>query len=233
MALVKYGAGVVQMSGSIAGDVHARNRYGNYIRPRTKPVNPNTQEQSNIREALSFLVELWHSGLTAAQRTAWNTYASAVVMKNRLGESVYLTGFNHFVRSNVELKRQALTVIEDGPTELALPEKDPTFEVTGSAATQKLSVTFDNTLGWANEDDGYLFVYMGTPQLATRNFFAGPWAYAGKVDGDSITPPTSPAELDAPFTLVETQKVFMYARIVRADGRLSEPFYSDPFAVGA
>ncbi|GAH28464.1 unnamed protein product, partial [marine sediment metagenome] len=38
MALVKYGAGIIQMSGSIAGDVHARNRFGNYIRPRTKPV---------------------------------------------------------------------------------------------------------------------------------------------------------------------------------------------------
>lgn len=233
MALVKHGGGIVQISGSIAGQTHARNRFGNYIRPRTKPVNPNSDAQSNVRESLSFLTELWHSGLTPAQRIAWNTYAASIAMKNRLGETMYLTGFNHFVRSNVELKRHALTVVEDGPTELALPEKDPTYAVTGSAATQKLSVVFDNALGWANETEGHLMVYMGTPQLLTRNFFNGPWRYADKVDGDDETPPTSPAEMDPPFTLVEGQKVFMYARIVRADGRLSQVFYANPFAVGA
>lgn len=233
MAQVKFGGGVTEVSGSVGGNTFARNRFGFYIRPRTKPVNPNSSGQSNVREALSFLAELWHSGLTAAQRVAWGTYAAAIAMKNRLGETIYLTGFNHFIRSNAELKRHALTVVEDGPTELALPEKDPTFAVTGSAATQKLSVTFDNTLGYANEGGGYLMTYMGTPQLVTRNFFASPWRYAGKIDGNDTTPPTSPVELDPPFTLVEGQKVFMYARVVRADGRVSEPFYCDPFAVGA
>lgn len=225
MALVKYGGGVIQMSGSIAGNVHARNRFGNYTRPRTKPVNPNSVAQAAVRAALSFLVESWHSGLTAAQRIAWNTYAAAVAVKNRLGETVYLTGFNHYVRSNVELKRQALTVVEDGPTELALPEKDPTFAVAGDAASQNISATFDNALGWANEASGHLLVYQGQPQLATRNFFGGPWRYAGKVDGNATTPPTSPATIAAPFTLVTGQKVWCYARIVRADGRLSEPMY--------
>jgi hypothetical protein len=233
MALIKYGTGIVQASGSIAGHVHARNRFGNYIRPRTKPVNPNSADQAAVRLALSFLTELWHSKLTAQQRVAWNTYAAAISMKNRLGEAVNLTGFNHFLRSNIELKRHTLTVVEDGPTDLALPEKDPTFAVTGSQTDQELSVTFDNTLGWANEAEGHLMVYMGVPQLVTRNFFNGPWRYAGKVDGKAATPPTSPAELDPSFTLVEGQRVFTYARIVRADGRLSEVFYASPFAVGA
>ena len=233
MALVKFGGGIIQLSGSIAGNTFARNRFGNYIRPRTKPVNPNSSNQSNVRESLSYLTEHWHSTLTPEQRIAWGTYAAAIAMKNRLGEVVYLTGFNHFIRSNVERKRHALTVIVAGPSELALPEKDPTFEVTGSAATNKLSVVLDNTLGWANETGGYLMVYQGVPQLATRNFFGGPWRYTDKVDGDDAVPPTSPAEMDPPFTLVEGQKVFMYARVVRLDGRLSEPFYADPFAVGA
>ncbi|GAI58374.1 unnamed protein product, partial [marine sediment metagenome] len=39
MALVKYGGGITQMSGSIAGNTFARNRYGNYVRSRTKPIN--------------------------------------------------------------------------------------------------------------------------------------------------------------------------------------------------
>lgn len=226
MAVVKYGGGITQISGSIAGTVFARNRYGNYTRPRTKPVNPNSTLQAQVREALSALAVMWNATLTAAKRSAWNTYAAAVAMKNRLGETIYLTGFNHFIRSNVILSDKGLTVVTDGPTILSLPEKDPTFAVAGDATSQNLSVTFDNTLAWAGEDEGFMFVYMGRPQLVTRNFFNGPWKYADKIDGDSVTPPTSPTTMTAPMTLVEGQKVFCYARIQRADGRLSEPMYA-------
>ena len=82
MALVKYGGGVVQMSGSIGGDTHARNRYGNYIRARTKPINPNTDLQVAIRAAMAFLADRWSQTVTSAQRTAWNLYGASVAMKN-------------------------------------------------------------------------------------------------------------------------------------------------------
>ncbi|GAH50296.1 unnamed protein product, partial [marine sediment metagenome] len=48
MALVKLGGGIVQISGSIAGNTFARNRFGNYMRSRTKPVNPNSTRQTDI-----------------------------------------------------------------------------------------------------------------------------------------------------------------------------------------
>jgi len=232
MALVKFGGGIIQASGSIAGVTHARNRFGNYIRPRTKPVNPNSAGQAAIRTALSYLAEYWHSTLTAAQRSSWNTYAASVGMKNRLGEPIFLTGFNHFIRSNTEIIRQGFTIIADGPTELALPEKDTTFAVAGSEATQLLSVTFNNALPWATEVGGFMFVYQGVPKLVTRNYFGGPWRYADSIVG-AVEAPTSPAEIAAGFTLTEGQKDFMYARIARADGRISEPFFCVPFLVGA
>lgn len=225
MALVKYGGGIVQASGSIAGNTYARNRFGNYIRPRTKPVNPNSIQQSAVRTSLSYLAQYWAQVLSAAERSAWATYAASIAMKNRLGETVYLTGFNHFLRSNIELARHALTIVDAGPTELELPEKDTTFAIVCTADDQKIIVTFNNALGWAGEVGGELFVYQGQPQLITRNFFNGPWKYTGKVDGSEI-PPTTGEELDAAMTLVEGQKVFCYSRIARADGRLSEPMYA-------
>ncbi len=97
MALIKFGGGVVQMAGSIAGNVFARNRYGNYARARTKPVNPNSARQVVIRAAIAYLTQHWNGTLTPAERTAWNSYAAAVTMKNRLGENINLTGFNHFI----------------------------------------------------------------------------------------------------------------------------------------
>ena len=232
MALVKYGGGVVQASGSIAGTTHARNRFGNYIRARTKPVNPNTSRQGLVRTSLSYLTMWWASGLSAAERTAWATYAAAIAMKNRLGESIYLTGFNHFVRSNVESYLHNNAVAEAGPTVLALPEKDVALSCTGSVATQQISVAFTEGTEWALEVGAIMFVYMGVPRQATRNFFNGPWKYMGQIVGVGAPGAQSPTAIAAPMTLVLGQLVTCYARIRRADGRLSEPFTST-FTVAA
>lgn len=215
------------MRGSIAGNVFARNRYGAYVRSRTKPINPNSALQALVRSAMSAVTEFWNTDLTAAQRTAWGTYAAAVPMKNKLGETVYLSGFNHFVRGNATRARLGLTIIDDGPTDLTLPAKDTTVAVSASAATGKVSVTFDNSQAWANEAGGYLCLFVGVPKMETRNFFAGPWKYAGKVDGASPTPPTSPAQITSPYTLVAGQRLFCYLVILRADGRCSEPMYAN------
>jgi len=136
MALVKFGGGITQMSGSVGGTTFARNRYGNYARAKTKPVNPNTAAQAAIRSALSELTVLWSQTLSAAQRTAWNLYGASVAMKNRLGETTYLTGFNHYIRSNVMRNRVGLGVVNDGPVIFELPAADLRDRfVVGSADT--------------------------------------------------------------------------------------------------
>jgi hypothetical protein len=226
MALVKYGGGIVQMSGSIAGNVFARNAYGNYVRARTKPANPSSTRQQAVRATIAYLTEYWFQTLEAAERAAWEAYAAAVMVKNRLGESVHISGFNHFVRSNALLHRDGKTIVDSGPTELSIPDQDVTFAIAISEATQEISVTFDDTLGWAGEVGGYLFIFMGTPQPITRNFFGGPWRFGDTVDGAAI-PPTSPAIVACPFYATAGQKVWAYARIARADGRVSEPFRGD------
>jgi hypothetical protein len=222
-ALVKMGGGVIGMSGSIAGNTFARNRSGNYVRARTKPVNPNTQPQQDIRTALSYLTSHWSTQLSSAQRTGWATYAAAIAMKNRLGESIYLTGFNHFVRSNTEwLNRGHITTIAP-PTTLLLPSKDTIFAISASVATQKVSVVFNNGATWAIAVGGVMFTYMGVPRNVTRNFFNGPWKFMAEIAG-AIVPPTSPAVLDPPMILVLGQLITVYARIREIDGRISEPF---------
>lgn len=220
MALVRYGGGIVGASGSIAGTVHARNRYGNYIRARTKPVNPNSTNQTYVRSTLAKLVQRWNTTLTSTMRTAWATYAAAIAMKNKLGEVIYCTGFNHYVRSNVIKNMYLGDYADAGPTDLSLPEKDPTFSIVCTVSTQKISVSFDVALPWWAETGGIMAVYQGQPQLATRNFFGGPWRHIGNVAHGVA----SPKDLNPQFTLTLGQKVWCYGRILRADGRLSEPF---------
>ncbi len=230
MALIRFGAGIVAMSGSIGGDTFARNRSGPYSRARIKPVNPRTARQTVVRDAVTLLSERWAATLTAVQRTSWNLYADSVAMKNKLGETIFLSGYNHFQRSNLIIVQTGGTIIDDGPTIFELPEKDPTLAIAASEATQLISVTFDPLLPWANEDGAFLWTFQGSPQNAQRNFFNGPWRQMGQIDGDLALPPTSPDDQAVVFAIAEGQHQWIYARISRADGRLSERFRADGFS---
>ena len=227
--LVKFGGGVVAATGSVAGNTFARNRYGAYVRARTKPVNPNSTRQQAVRSAIADLASRWAQILTAVQRTAWNLYANSVIMKNRLGEDIHLSGYNHYIRSNTLLLQIGGTLVDNGPTVFELPEKDSTLSCTASEATQLVSVAFDDTFTWLDLDDAHLHVKMGTPQNPQRNFFGGPWRYMASIAGDSVAPPTTPDDQAVPFVIAELQRIWIEARIVLPDGRVSEPFQADCF----
>lgn len=226
MALVKYGGGIVQMSGSIGGTTFARNRFGNYARSRTTPVNPSSSFQSKMRLIMGFLVEFWNEELSDTERAQWATYAAAVSITNRLGDSVKCTAFNHFIRGNSLRLLLSHATIEAGPAVLTLPPTDPTYAVAASVASQLISVTFDNTLDWAAAVDNFMICYQGRPQVATRNFFKGPYRYTGFKEG-AVSPPTSPFTVTPAFPLVLGQRVWVAARILRADGRCTIRFSDD------
>lgn len=229
MALVKYGGGIVSMSGKMAGNVHARNKGGDYIRSWKKPINPNSARQQAVRAALAFCTDRWAQTLTAAQRLAWNVYAAGVAMTNRLGDTIHLSGFNHYIRSNVPYKVVFGATIDAGPGILELPAQDPTFATTASEATQWFSITHDVLLDWTTEDGAAMFIYQGLPQNAQRNFFAGPWRYMANIAGAAGGAAPSPSDHAAVMIIAELQHLWLYARIIRADGRLSEPFRADCF----
>ena len=224
MALIILGSGVAQASGRLGGSVFSHNRYGVYLRNGTIPVNPNTTRQSDLRSIFASCVERWNNTLTDAQRAQWGVYGAAIPRTNRLGQTVYLPGMAHYVRSNVSRIQAGLSAVDAGPATLTLPGEDSTFTPSISAATQNFSIIFNNTLDWAAEVGGALLVYGGMPQASNINFFGGPHRYAGKVAGATPTPPTSPATVASPFTIQEDQKVWVYGRILRADGRLSDKF---------
>jgi len=233
MALVKFGAGIVQMSGSIAGDVHARNRFGNYVRPRTKPVNPHSVRQEAARAVVSYLAEYWHGNLTVVQRGLWNTYAAAVAFQNRLGETIHLTGFNHFIRTNAAELAIDEAVIDAAPTILNLPEKDPLLVCSEEAiAGQTFTFTCDDE-GWAaNGDPKFgILLYQGVPQLASRNFYAGPWRLMDYIDATEGALGTG--TYAAAFSFALGQKVWFRARVVTDSGRLSNAWQADPRTIEA
>lgn len=226
MALVKFGAGIVQASGSISGQTYARNRFGNYMRARTTPVNPKSDRQNVVRARLSLLSEHWNEQLTPAERTAWNSYASAVAMTNRLGESINLTGFNHFIRSNSLILLCGHAIVEAGPVIMALPNQDPLYAIAINGATNQITITYDDTLPWNTEDDAFLVTQLASPQNASRTFCGGPWRNANFLEGvdpGGLASPFGPAGI-IPWTFQTGQRCWGRGRIVRADGRVSNFF---------
>lgn len=236
-ALIRYGGGIVQMSGSIAGNTFARNRFGNYSRARTKPVNPKSARQVGARVAIMFLAEQWREApMTDAKRLAWEAYANSVNWQNKLGETIKLTGYQHFMRGNASLIRAGADIVTDGPTDLGLPPGDPTMVVSAlSAAAQTFTITFDDGFDWCSEDGAYLLVDAGSPQNPTRNFFGGPWRFNNSVIGSNGVPIVSPilAKTISAWTAIEGQKIWFRFSIIRADGRVSTKFGDAPVTVVA
>lgn len=233
MGLVKFGGGIIQISGSIAGTVHARNRFGSYIRPRTKPVNPHSTRQETARAIVSYLAEYWHQDLDVTQRGLWDDYAAAVAMKNRLGETIHLTGFNHFIRTNSAQKRMGETELDAAPGILSLPEKDTDLVCSEEDIAAQTFTFTCNTTGWVpNGDPKFgILVYQGRPQLASRNFYAGPWRYMDFIDATEGAAGTG--TVAAAFAFAEGHKIWFQARVITVTGRLSELWTLDPRDVEA
>lgn len=223
MAIVRLGGGVASASGSMGGMTFSRNAGGAYIRNRAVPVNPNSTFQQVLRGYVAQLTSLWSTTLTQAQRDGWEAYNVNVLLPNSLGDQRSIGALAHYVRSNVSRLQASEPRVDTAPVLFNLGDyTQPT--ITSITAPTALSLAFDNTDDWANEDDAALLVYGARGYNATINYFKGPYRYAGSVQGDAVTAPTSPAAITMPFTLQAAQKSFIFGRVSRADGRLSSPF---------
>lgn len=220
--LVKYGAGIVDARGSIAGMTASRNKSGAYMRARVKPVNPKSVRQENARAIVTFFAEHWHEDLTEVQRGLWETYAAAVSMKNGLGETINLSGFNHFIRCNCAFRRiNPAGIITNAPTTLSLPEKDNQLVCSEEAIVgQTFTFTCDIT-GWGVgiNDKEHIMLYQGQPQLDSRQSYHGPFRYMDVIDATEGAAGTG--TYDAVYSFALGQKVWFQARVRMLDGRIS------------
>ncbi len=212
---------LAQASGSLDGTVFSHNRFGRYTRNGSRPVNPRSDRQALIRAAFTAVASRWESTLTQVQRDAWDVYAANIPMTNKLGDEIFLTGFNHYIRSNTSRQQAGASIVDAAPTDLTLPAQDATIVVTASTAAQTLSVAFDDTLDWLDQTGGFLIVFCGQPTPASHLFFGGPFRFSGSVVGDDSVPPTTPAVLTSPWVFATGQKLWIQTRIALADGRLS------------
>lgn len=215
---------VTQISGSIGGMTGSHNRGGMYLRSRTIPTDPATTYQTVLRAYMAQLAALWTGTLTVAQRAAWDVYASNVTLPNPLGDEIHLTGLNHYIRSNLPRLQASVARVDAAPTTFDLGDFAPPTGITGDATANEVDVAFVDTDDWVDEDGAHMLVFSSREQNMSKMYFKGPYRYAGKIAGDSVTPPTTPAAITSPFALTADNAVFSMVRVSRADGRLSAPF---------
>jgi hypothetical protein len=220
-----------QASGSIGGTTFAHNRGGMYTRARVTPTDPSSEYQQTVRAAMGSLAPYWSQTLTPEERLAWKDYAANVAMTNRLGQTVYLTGQQHFIRCNVPRIQAGIAILEAAPTTYDLGTFTPPTidEITDDSA---ISVAFTNTDDWAIAVGGYLLIYGGKNQGVGRGFYKGPWRYAGKIAG-AVEPPSSPGSATSRYVPVVGNLMWLQCRIIQVDGRLSLPIVLGPEIVAA
>lgn len=219
------------LSGSVGGIVASHNRGGAYFRNRSIPVNPNTPQQQVVRGFLAALTSLWGDTLTEVQRDAWDTYALNVPLPNAIGEPRNVGGLPMYIRSNVPRLQVALPRVDDAPIDFNLGEfTNPSFD-TFVASAETYNVNFTEADAWVGEADSAMLLSSSRPQNPSINFFKGPYRSDAPILGSVGSPPSSPVVTLASFAFGIGNRVFVTARVSRADGRLSLPFRG--FGTGA
>lgn len=211
-------------SGSYAGLTASHNRYGYYLRARVVPTNPSSSRQQDVRSVFRALTRFWTLFLTQANRDAWNLYGQNITKTDVLGNQFHLPGFNWYVGNNSVVVQCGSTQVAAGPVTMTLPASDPSVDFTLSGGGSTVSVAFDDTREWCDEDAGHLHVKMSQPRDEGRSYIQGPFKFAGTIDGDPVTPPTTPQTVPLPFAVAEDQLVTFECRIVKPDGRVSSAF---------
>lgn len=227
------------MSGSLRGLTASHNKGGAYFRGRTIPVNPGSSSQMMVRGAFGSLSQIWSSTLTQAQRNSWDDYAAAVSWVDALGQTIQLSGINHFVRANTpRLQAMAelgssLLMVDTAPplNELGVA---PTITAASLASTigppdqQTLDLVWDNTGSYVAGD--MVLIYVAFGQNPGVKYFKGPYILSGEEDAsvgnvslvlaDGVT---AGAPYQERFGFVDPgMRVFGYARAAMLDGRLSQ-----------
>lgn len=120
MARIKFGMMMTDARGKLGGHVFTKARSGATVRTKVTPANPQSIAQSIARTRLGALSQAW-SGLTEAQRVAWNSRALEVGLTNVFGDSYFPSGKNLFVSINTNVLLAGGALVTIPPTNVEIP----------------------------------------------------------------------------------------------------------------
>lgn len=221
MAIIRGAFGGGQIKGSLSGNTFQQGPFGQVIRNRTVPVNPNSPGQVAVRSALAFASAGWVEVLSQAERDGWQAYAAATPIPDRFGTTQVVSGRMMFMRTNVATYNFDGTLVTSPPPLPGIPPPPGlTIISTTDDGLQIQNATPAIPAGW------FVRVSVGIPVHQARNFYKAPFGRQVQ-----LTHATT-----FPFTLLpivfDDQVYFVSARQYDDTGRVSnEIIYRSPVTV--
>jgi hypothetical protein len=171
-----------------------------------------SEAQSIVRDRLKHLQEWFRETLTDPERNSWRLLGEQAQGLNKLGDSIRLTGQNHFIMVNA-LKDIAARVYLANAPPAPIRCDNPKCTITGTSATGiQLTATDPNM---AVLDD--LFLQMSPPQSHAVIKYSGPWLGTWVHAGSSVLPWV----LRSPALTIIGERYFWRVRYLTAIGRVS------------
>jgi hypothetical protein len=99
MAIVKYGALVTELRGSIGGTTFQRNKYGYSAKNKSLPGNVESTPRSNVKQAIRRISQHWAT-LSEANRNLWISFATTYPQPVKNNPSANMSGFAVFLKFN-------------------------------------------------------------------------------------------------------------------------------------
>lgn len=227
------GAMTGTMSGSLGGVTASHNRGGQYLRQRVVPTNPATARQNQVRAYLAGANSAW-TMLTDAQRMGWATYASNVPTVDSLGQTIYLTGQQMFIRAwTTQMWTAGATPPTTAPAIFDRGANVVAFTSDTGSSLDELEIdATDVGMGVEMSDvqtaGGYVILFIGKPVAPTIHFYKGPYQAAtsvlwvGAATTLNFDPTIASLTIDEP--LVDGQRRPVRLVSYATDGRVSADY---------
>lgn len=215
MAKVKFSALISEMRGKLNGSVFSRNRGGAYLRNKVTPLNPQTIFQVGVRAFFTTITQSWR-GLSAANRTAWNSIVPNFVGTDIFGDSLTPSGSNLHQKLNLNLLNIGEPVITTPPIPApVIPFESMSIVISNGGGT--VLITYSPVI--LATDTVLVFA---TPGVSPgREFVKNDYRLIGIMEAADVTPFDIAASYITKFGSLPAigQKVFIRVKtIIKASG---------------
>lgn len=119
MAKIKFGMMMTDARGKLGGQVFSKNRGGAYVRTKVTPTNPQSVNQSVVRQLFGTIAQAW-SALSNAVRAEWNTAVEAWKTTDIFGDLRTPSGKALHQRLNQQAQVAGYGLITNPPAKLEM-----------------------------------------------------------------------------------------------------------------
>lgn len=206
----------IPRSGSFAGTTSSRNRFGQYVRSRSTPVNPNSGAQAAVRARLGSNAIAWRA-LTDDQRAGWESLGQLISRTDSLGQAYTLNGFSAYCLVNNNKLAVGDAVVAAAPA-ITAPLNVVTCTLTLTSAS--FSVAYTATPLAANTR----LQIFASPQRSTGRSFEADYRLIASTAAAAASPHNLLAAYTARFGAPVTGNRIFLSLIAYQGGFQSAPF---------